>query len=163
MRSRGIAKVVLTSGAFDIIHPGHIKMLEEAKKLGGRNSKLIVVIARDETVRKNKGRKPIFSEIARLRIVNALKPVDRAVLGFKPLSFEKIMKKYKPDIVVFGYDQKNIMKEFKKLCKLKGWKVIVKRLRKYSIGSLNSSSQVIKKIKRMVLEEYQDKTSNRQK
>ena len=35
--------IVLTSGAFDIIHPGHIKMLWEAKKLGGRRSKLVVV------------------------------------------------------------------------------------------------------------------------
>jgi len=48
-------KVVLTTGAFDMLHPGHVKLLEEAKKLAGSDGKLVVLIARDETVRRNGG------------------------------------------------------------------------------------------------------------
>jgi len=139
-------RTVLASGAFDVLHPGHIRFLEEAKRLGGKNSSLIVVVARDRTVKENKGRVTIFSEKARLAMVRALKPVDKAVLGYTPFSFEKVIKKYRPDIVVFGYDQKWLMKRFKELCRRKKWNIKVKVLKKYNLGGLNSSSDVIKKI-----------------
>ena len=51
-------KVVLASGVFDLLHLGHVKFLEEAKKAGGPNSELVVIVARDSTVEKAKGRKP---------------------------------------------------------------------------------------------------------
>ncbi|MCL7398710.1 MAG: adenylyltransferase/cytidyltransferase family protein [Thaumarchaeota archaeon] len=139
-------RTVLASGAFDILHPGHIKFLEEAKRLGGKNSRLIVIVARDRTVKENKGRGAVFGEKARLTMVQALKPVDKAVLGYRPFSFEKVIKKYRPDIVVFGYDQEWLMKRFKELCRRKKWKIRVKVLKKYNLGGLNSSSDVIKKI-----------------
>ncbi|MCS7135678.1 MAG: adenylyltransferase/cytidyltransferase family protein [Nitrososphaerota archaeon] len=142
-------KTVLASGAFDILHPGHVKFLEEAKRAGGKSSKLIVIVARNKTIKENKGRDAIFSEKARLSMVQALKPVDKAVLGHRPFSFEKVVKKYKPDIVVFGYDQNWLMERFKELCRRKGWNIKVKVLKKYNLGSLNSSSDVIKKIKKL--------------
>ena len=58
----GKKKVVLASGVFDLLHLGHVKFLEEAKKAGGKDAELIVIIARDSTVEKNKGRKPIMPE-----------------------------------------------------------------------------------------------------
>ena len=73
--------VVLASGVFDLLHLGHVRFLEEAKKLGGENAKLVVVIARDSTVEKTKGRKPVMPETQRRMLGESLKVVDEAVLG----------------------------------------------------------------------------------
>lgn len=137
---------MLTTGAFDMLHPGHIRLLEEAKKLAGSDGKLVVVIARDETVRKNKGRDPIFDEEARRYMVSMLKPVDEAILGYTPFSFEKVIEKVKPDIVVFGYDQEKFRKEFEKFCREKRIYVKTVTAKKYSLGRLNSSAEIIEKI-----------------
>jgi FAD synthetase len=141
-----MVKKVLATGVFDLIHPGHILFLEKAKKIGGKNSKLIVVIARDSNVLKFKGVKPIFNEKIRKKIVSSLKPVDVTILGFKKFSIEKIIKKIKPDIIVFGYDQIKIMKEFEKICKEKNWNIKIVKLKKFRSGQINSSSQIVKKI-----------------
>jgi len=141
-----MVKKVLATGVFDLIHPGHILFLEKAKEIGGKNSKLIVVIARDSNVLKFKGVKPIFNEKIRKRIVSSLKPVDIAILGFKKFSIEKIIKKIKPNIIVFGYDQIKIMKEFENICKEKNWNIKIVRLKKFKSGQINSSSQIVKKI-----------------
>lgn len=141
-----MVKKVLVSGVFDLIHPGHILFLEKAKKIGGKNSKLIVVIARDSNVIKFKGVKPIFNERIRKRIVSSLKPVDVTILGFKKFSIEKIINKIKPDIIVFGYDQIKIMEEFERICKEKNWNIKIIRLKKFKSGRINSSSQIVKKI-----------------
>lgn len=139
-------KVILTTGVFDLIHPGHIKLLEWCKKIGGSNSKLVVVVARDETVRNMKRRKPVLTERQRLEVVRSLKPVDVAVLGYKPFSFEKIINRFKPDIVVFGYDQRKIMDAFKRFCNERSVKIKVVKGRKYKTHGINSSSDIIKKI-----------------
>lgn len=46
--------VVMATGTFDLLHPGHGLYLQKAKELGGKNSKLVVVVARDSTVHKKK-------------------------------------------------------------------------------------------------------------
>jgi len=139
-------KIVLTSGAFDLLHPGHLKMSEEAKRRGGPGARLVVVLARDETVRRNKGREPIFNEKLRKYMVSMLKPVDEVILGSKPFSFEKIIRKVKPDIVIFGYDQVELMERFKKFCKEKNVHVKVVKARRYRVKELDSSSNVIKRV-----------------
>ena len=70
----------MASGTFDIIHPGHGLYLEKAKELGGENAELIVVVAKDSTVKKRK-RIPIINENQRLEMVKYLKPVNEAYLG----------------------------------------------------------------------------------
>lgn len=142
--------IVLTSGAFDIIHPGHIKMLWEAKKLGGGNSKLVVVLARDNTIIKRKNRKPLFDERSRFFILSNLKPVDEVILGYKKFSFEKIIKKIQPDIVVFGYDQGKIMEEFKKFVKEHNLNIKIYKARRYKFGNINSTTDIIEKLKDML-------------
>jgi len=97
-------KVVLTGGVFDILHIGHLYTLEQAKKYGDF---LVVVVGSDEHIIK-KGRKPIHSQEYRARMVAALKPVDAAVLGGKDPS--KIVEKIRPDVIVYGYDQKPFLK-----------------------------------------------------
>ncbi|MEM4707764.1 MAG: adenylyltransferase/cytidyltransferase family protein [Candidatus Anstonellales archaeon] len=107
-------KVVLTGGVFDILHAGHIFTLYEAKKLG---DVLVVVVATDKTVKKFKKRKPVNNQEYRAFIVNALKPVDLAIVGKS--KFEDTIKLVKPDVVVFGYDQKEFHVEGARIVKLK--------------------------------------------
>uniref|UniRef100_A0A7J2TKJ5 FAD synthase n=1 Tax=Archaeoglobus fulgidus TaxID=2234 RepID=A0A7J2TKJ5_ARCFL len=90
---------VVATGTFDIIHPGHIRFLEEAKKLG---DELIVIVAREKNVRHKP--KPVIPEEQRRRVVEAIKFVDRAILGDEDDIFRPIME-LKPDVIVLGYDQ----------------------------------------------------------
>lgn len=91
---------VMASGVFDIIHTGHISYLEQAKSHG---DELVVVVACDNTVRQRK-HEPITPEEMRVRIVNSLKPVDRAVLGKDGNIFETV-REINPDVIVLGFDQ----------------------------------------------------------
>lgn len=97
-------RVVLTGGVFDIIHIGHLYTLEQAKKYGDR---LVVVVAGDRHIIK-KGRRPIHTQKYRAKIVGALKPVDKVVLGGDDPA--KVLSKIKPDVIVYGYDQKPFLK-----------------------------------------------------
>ncbi len=143
------ARTILTSGVFDIIHPGHIYLLRYASRLKGRRGRLVVIIARDETVRRRK-RPPIFSEYERLMIVRSLKFVDEAYLGYRPFSFKKVIERFNPDIVVFGYDQDKIRREFLKEVEREGWRVKVVKAPKMSSARLNSSSKVLERIARLL-------------
>jgi len=93
--------VVMTGGAFDIIHPGHIETLEQARALGDT---LIVSVARDSTFERNKKRSPQHNEVLRRDLVAAVKPVDCAILGSETDIFETV-ELLKPDIIALGYDQ----------------------------------------------------------
>ncbi len=87
-------------GTFSLIHPGHIYYLTTAKSLA---DELIVVIARDSTVKKIKG-KSLVPEEQRKKVIEALKPVDQAILGSETDRYE-IIEKLKPDVIVLGVDQ----------------------------------------------------------
>lgn len=130
-------KKIVTFGVFDIIHAGHIKFLENCKKTD-KNSKLIVVISRDSTVLRERGKKPIMPEQERKKIVGSLKVVDEAILGYEGLDKFRIVEEIKPDIIVLGYDQPWDEKELKKELKGRGLYVDVIRLKKY--GNINSTS-----------------------
>lgn len=145
------AKVVVTSGVFDLIHPGHVFLLRYAKKLAGKKGKLIVVIARDETVLKRKKRRPILREDDRLKIVNSIRYVDKAILGFKPMSFKKIIERYRPHIVVFGYDQEEIMNSFREEAKRQGWKIRIVRAPMLFSRRRYSTTQLINKARSLRL------------
>ncbi len=92
---------VMAFGTFDYFHAGHEDYLKQAKTLG---DELIVVIARDETVKKVKGKSPMYSERKRLRDVSRCNYVDKAILGYNDDKY-KVLKKIKPDIIALGYDQ----------------------------------------------------------
>ncbi len=132
---------VMASGVFDILHPGHVLFLQEAKKLG---DELVVVVARDSTAEKFK-HKPIMNEEIRRFMVEALKPVDKAVLGHEDDMY-KTVEEIKPDIIVLGYDQKFSEKEIEEECKKRGLKVKVVRLKKYGDSDLNGTRKIIYKI-----------------
>ncbi len=99
-------KKVMCAGTFDVIHPGHLYYLSEAKKYG---DKLIVVVARDTTSQDFKKKKPIHNEKERLESVRMLKIVDEAILG-KEGNIFNIIEEIKPDVICLGYDQ-NVQKQ----------------------------------------------------
>jgi len=139
-RNRGKKVRVMASGVFDILHPGHIYFLEESKSLG---DELVVVVAKDSTVRKRK-HEPITPEKMRLKMVESLKIVDKAVLGYEddPL---KVVEELKPDIIAIGYDQAFEPKELEEKIRQRGLEVKVVRLKKLE-DELNGTRKIIKKI-----------------
>ena len=139
-------KVVLASGTFDLLHLGHVKFLEEAKKAGGPNAKLVVIVARDSTVKKRKGRAPIIPEDQRRALIEALKVVDEALLGYEDFNIERTIEKIKPDIIAVGHDQTGIEREVRRFIEEKGLKIEVVRIRKFGKEELNSSSKIMRKI-----------------
>jgi FAD synthetase len=142
----GKRKVVLASGVFDLLHLGHVRFLEEAKKAGGKNAELIVIIARDSTVENRKGRKPIMSENQRRALVESLKVVDEAVLGFEKFDLGDVVERIKPDVVALGYDQTEVEKATKQYVSNHKLNIRVVRIGKFEEDELDSSSKIRQKI-----------------
>jgi FAD synthetase len=139
-------KVVLASGVFDLLHLGHVRFLEEAKKSGGEKTRLVVIIARDTTVEKTKGRKPIMSEDQRCALVKSLKVVDDVVLGYERFHIGEVIEKIKPDIIALGYDQAGIEDEVKTYIEANSLPIVVVRIGKFGENALDSSSKIRQKI-----------------
>lgn len=139
-------KIVLASGVFDLLHLGHVKFLEEAKKTGGKKTELVVIIARDNTIEKMKGAKPIMSENQRRTLVESLKVVDEAVLGMEPFCIADVIEKIKPDIVALGYDQTSMEKQVQTYIDKNKLNIKVVRIGKFEEDEIDSSSKIRKKI-----------------
>ncbi|MBE6525019.1 MAG: FAD synthase [Thermoplasmata archaeon] len=133
---------VMASGVFDIIHTGHISYLEQAKSVGDR---LIVVVACDDTVRKRK-HEPITPENMRLRIVQALKPVDEAILGNNNGDFYSTVQSIKPDIIMLGYDQTFDEKELEDSLKERGMDIRILRASELT-ADLTGTRKIVQKIR----------------
>jgi rfaE bifunctional protein nucleotidyltransferase chain/domain len=94
-------RIILTNGAFDLLHVGHVRYLSAAKALGG---KLVVAINADASVRALKGEgRPIMPEGERAEIVAALAVVD-AVVIFCELDVRAIIREMHPEIQAKGTD-----------------------------------------------------------
>jgi FAD synthetase len=142
----GKKKVVLASGVFDLLHLGHVRFLEEAKKAGGEDAELIVVVARDSTVERTKGRKPIMSEEQRCLLVESLKVVDRAVLGYERFDIGEVIESIKPDVIALGYDQQGMLKQVLDYVKIHGLNVEIVRIGKFGKNTLDSSTKIKQEI-----------------
>lgn len=121
LRKEKQVKVVLATGVFDLVHPGHIDYLEKAKSCGDI---LVVSIVDDKFVRKGPGR-PIFNQDLRLSWLAALETVDFVVLNgyYGPW---KIMEAIKPDIYVKGYNlTPGLMKDIAIMRDLNGQTVLI--------------------------------------
>ncbi len=90
---------VIAQGTFDLLHPGHIHYLRDAKAFG---DELHVIVARRQNVTHKAP--PVLSDRQRLETVSALKPVDEARLGHPDDIFVPI-EELEPDVIVLGYDQ----------------------------------------------------------
>jgi len=118
------SKIVLAGGVFDIIHPGHINTLNDAKKLG---DVLVVVVATDKTAIKMKRRKPLHNAKLRQELVSSLTMVDLCIVGDEEDIF-KTVDLVKPQIIVLGYDQAHQEKFITDGCKKINLDVRVARL-----------------------------------
>ncbi len=143
-------KLVLASGTFDLLHMGHVRYLEEARKAGGKDAELIVIVARDKTVEKRKGAKPVVPEDHRRALVEALEVVGEAILGFEDFSMDEVIEKIKPDIIAVGHDQDKIAEQVRRAIARKGLNIKVVKIGKFGKDELTSSL----KIKRKIIELY---------
>jgi rfaE bifunctional protein nucleotidyltransferase chain/domain len=100
IRARGGA-VVFTNGVFDLLHPGHVRYLRDARALGDA---LIVAINSDRSVRANRGEgRPINPQAERAEVLRALDAVD-AVVIFDEETPHAIITVIQPDVLVKGAD-----------------------------------------------------------
>tara|TARA_B100001939_G_scaffold25753_3_gene20845 strand:+ start:5211 stop:5612 length:402 start_codon:yes stop_codon:yes gene_type:complete len=97
-------KKVFVNGAFDVIHSGHLDLLDFASILGGR---LLVAIDTDRRIEYNKGKGRPFNNLSvRKHLMSMLKPVDSVVVFDTDDELKEIIKKYEPDVMVKGSDWK---------------------------------------------------------
>jgi rfaE bifunctional protein nucleotidyltransferase chain/domain len=93
--------VVFTNGCFDLLHPGHIRLLEEAQSLG---DVLVVAVNSDASVRGNKGpSRPILPEDERAELLAELEAVDYVVI-FDEATPRELIEAVRPDVLVKGAD-----------------------------------------------------------
>lgn len=127
-------RIVFTNGCFDILHYGHIKYLESAKRYG---DVLIVAVNSDNSVKRLKGKnRPINNQRERTNIVASLGCVDYVTI-FEELSPYRLIKSLKPDCLIKGADWKKEDIVGKDIVKSHGGKVrVVPFIKNYSTTDL---------------------------
>lgn len=145
-------KVVVVSGGFDPIHIGHVRYIQEAKKLG---DKLIVVINNDNWLRKKKGQE-FMPETERKEIIEAIAGVDKVIISGHcenpgDMSVCKELMKIKPNIFANGGDRKPEQNDLPvaeyEVCKKLGIKMV------FNVGKggkVRSSSEMLKEYSKKI-------------
>jgi FAD synthetase len=128
-------KTLMVFGTFDIFHPGHRSFLRQAKKHGDF---LIVVVARDKTVTNVKKQKPVNNEQQRLENIKKSKLADEVILGNVGNKYT-VIKKYKPNIICLGYDQKFFVRGLKQKIRDFGLKTKTIKLKPHKTEIYKSS------------------------
>ena len=103
---------VFVAGTFDGLHYGHLFLLAHARRrgttmarrLGRTGVRLVVVVARDDSVQRIKGRAPHHTQRERQRLVAAMRPVEAACVGDRD-DFIRSVRRARPDLIVLRYDQ----------------------------------------------------------
>ena len=137
-------KKVLVAGTFDLIHPGHIFLFNEAAKIGD----VYVIVATDNNRELYSGERPVIPEQQRLEVVKNIKNIKEARLGRSDNDTLKTVEEINPDIILLGPDQKYDLNTLKEGLKKKGLNHIeVKRMKSYyDKYALHSSSLIKRKI-----------------
>ncbi len=139
VRSRG-GKIVFTNGVFDLLHPGHVRYLQDARALGDI---LIVAVNSDRSVRANKGpSRPINPEHERAEVLLALACVDAAVI-FDEETPHGVITRIQPDVLVKGADwgEDNIVG--RDVVEARGGRVV-----RIEISPGHSTTELINKVRR---------------
>lgn len=137
-------KKILVAGTFDILHPGHIFLINEAAKLGD----VYIVIATDKNRELYSGEAPIVPEQQRYEVMKSIKNVKDIKLGRHDNDTLRTVEEINPDIILLGPDQKFSAQKLQNALNMKGLKHIeVRRLENYyDKFKLHSSSLIKKKI-----------------
>lgn len=143
-KGRSQIKVILAGGVYDVLHLGHLAALSEAKSLG---DVLVAVVATDVTVEVLKGRKPLFPENDRRALVEGLKPVDKAILGYEDVGFgfEQVLTEVMPNIVAFGYDQEKLENAVREIVERHKLQIQIVKLSKFDHEKYASSTSLRQK------------------
>jgi FAD synthetase len=97
-------------------------------------------------VEKTKGRKPVMSENQRRALVESLKVVDKAVLGFEDFDIQDVIAKIKPDVIALGHDQTEMEQHVRKYVDENNLSIRVVRIGKFEDDALDSSSKIRQRI-----------------
>jgi FAD synthetase len=131
---------VLATGTFDLLHPGHLLYLSEARSLG---DELYVIVARDSMIKHKQ--KPVVPEEQRLVMVQALRVVDKAMLGSKINIFEPL-REIKPDIIALGANQFFKENDLETQLRVHGIDAKVVRINSFRQCDLCSSAAIMRKV-----------------
>ena len=113
---------------------------------GGRNAWLIEIVARDKTIETLKGKSPVIPENQRRAVIESLKPVDEAFLGYENMSLIDTIQKLKPAIIAVGYDQERIKQEVSDIIVKRRLNIKIVTIDRFGPLELSSSSKIKKKI-----------------
>lgn len=103
--------MAMVFGVFDMFHPGHLSFLRQSREVA---KNLVVVVARDSVVKQLKKGKPHFSERVRVaHLKKEFKDGVTVVLGDRKLGAYSVIKRYKPDCICLGYDQRVLATDLK--------------------------------------------------
>ena len=133
--------IVMVFGTFGILHQGHKYFLQQAKKYGNY---LIVVISRDATVKQVKGKSPDNNEKQRQQAIIKSNLADKVVFGNLKNKYA-IIKKFKPDVICLGYDQRYFLSQLEDEIKKLKLNTKIIRLKSYKAHIYKTS--IIKNIK----------------
>ncbi len=139
-RSIAPAPVVLTNGVFDLLHAGHVHLLEEARKQGA--SLVVAVNSDDSAKRLNKGSgRPIVSQRDRATVLAAFSAVDCVVIFDEPTP-ERVIAALTPDVLVKGGDYRPDSVAGADLVRARGGRVVIVPLLPHQ-----STSRMVEKIR----------------
>lgn len=110
-----MTKTVITFGTFDVLHIGHLSILERASKLGDR---LLVGVSTDELNILKKGRSPIYPQEQRLALVGALRCVDATFLEYSLELKAEYIRQHAANVLVMGDDWRGKFDVFSDICEV---------------------------------------------
>jgi len=108
-------KRIITFGTFDVLHIGHVRMLQRARALGDH---LTVGISTDALNFSKKQKKPVYSQFDRLEIIKSIQGVDEVFFEHSLEEKGEYIKKYKADVLVMGNDWEGKFDYWGELCEV---------------------------------------------
>lgn len=130
-------------GIFDGVHDGHRDLFRQALRQAQGKPKqkveLVVIVGRDETALKLKGKKPKYSETERVAMLKKEPLVDSAILGDTELSIYTVLVQCNPDIVCLGYDQQALAEDLKQWLTKEKKRIPIRVLKPYKPELFHSS------------------------
>lgn len=132
---------VLATGVFNILHPGHILFLKEARKLG---DELVVIVSSDRIAGKLK-KGFVLPQEQRAEVVGALKVVDKVFIGDESDTLA-LLPVIKPDVIALGHDQKVDEEWLQGKLAVMGLSARLVRIQRNQDGDYVSSSGIVKKV-----------------